>query len=93
MNNFFPEFFHSHSHTQKVWPFDLLFFAQLGQTRVEQVKVDKIDTAIELRQQPPQVDWLYEILFGTYLLVTIVTLRKLLTTMLTDTYQRIQART
>lgn len=73
-----------------VWPFDLLFYAHLGQVRVEQLKVDKTNTAIESRQQPQHVDWLYEILFGTYLLVTIIILRKLLTCMLSDTYCRIQ---
>lgn len=73
-----------------MWPFDLLFYGALGQTKAEQLKVDKINTSIELRQQPPQVDWLYDVLFGIYLLVTIVVLRKLLTAMLSDTYQKIQ---
>lgn len=78
------------SHTHKVWPFDLLFYAHLGQVRVEQVKVDKQNTALEQRKQPPQVDWLYETLFGTYLLVTIIILRKLLTCTFSDSYCRIQ---
>lgn len=91
LNHFFRLFPPIHiTHTHKVWPFDLLFYAHLGQVRVEQVKVDKQNTALEQRKQPPQVDWLYETLFGTYLLVTIIILRKLLTCTFSDSYCRIQ---
>lgn len=88
--NFLNHFFPFISHTHKVWPFADMFYAHLGQVRVEQVKVDKVNTAIDQRQQPPQVDWLYESLFGSYLLITIIILRKLLTCTFSDSYCRIQ---
>lgn len=71
-------------------PFALLFFGVFGQTKTEQVKIDKANTDIQLRQQPTQTDFLYKILFGIYMLVAIVVLRNLLTAMMSDTYHRIQ---
>lgn len=71
-------------------PFALLFFGVFGQTKTEQVKIDKVNTAIELRQQPTQTDFLYKLCFGVYMLVAIVVLRNLLTAMMSDTYHRIQ---
>lgn len=71
-------------------PFALLFFGVFGQTKTEQVKIDKVSTAIELRQQPTQTDFLYKLCFGVYMLVAIVVLRNLLTAMMSDTYHRIQ---
>lgn len=85
LNNF--EFLRMNSN---LVPFALLFFGVFGQTKAEQVKVDKIDTAIALRQQPTQTDFLYKIFFAIYLLVSIVVLRNLLTAMMSDTYHRIQ---
>lgn len=69
--------------------FELLFFAVFGQTTTDQTQVDKI-APIEPRTQPEQTDYLFKIVFGIYMLVSVVVLINLLIAMMSDTYQRIQ---
>lgn len=69
--------------------FELLFFAVFGQTTTDQTQVDKIPP-IEARTQPEETDYLFKIVFGIYMLVSVVVLINLLIAMMSDTYQRIQ---
>lgn len=71
--------------------FELLFFAVFGQTTTEQTQVDKMGNANPKdRKQPPETDYLFKIVFGIYMLVSVVVLINLLIAMMSDTYQRIQ---
>lgn len=69
--------------------FELLFFAVFGQTTTEQTQVDKILNVAE-PTQPYWVEYLFKIVFGIYMLVSVVVLINLLIAMMSDTYQRIQ---
>lgn len=69
--------------------FELLFFAVFGQTTTDQTQVDKIQQAAT-RSQPEETDYLFKIVFGIYMLVSVVVLINLLIAMMSDTYQRIQ---
>lgn len=60
-----------------------------GQTTTDQTQVDKIPP-IEARTQPEETDYLFKIVFGIYMLVSVVVLINLLIAMMSDTYQRIQ---
>ncbi|KAH8263555.1 hypothetical protein KR044_010530 [Drosophila immigrans] len=68
--------------------FELLFFAVFGQTTTEQTQVDRIKN---VETQPYWVEYLFKIVFGIYMLVSVVVLINLLIAMMSDTYQRIQA--
>ncbi|KAH8334197.1 hypothetical protein KR059_007435 [Drosophila kikkawai] len=70
--------------------FELLFFAVFGQTTTEQTQVDKIKN-VATPTQPYWVEYLFKIVFGIYMLVSVVVLINLLIAMMSDTYQRIQA--
>lgn len=69
--------------------FELLFFAVFGQTTTEQTQVDKIKN-VATPTQPYWVEYLFKIVFGIYMLVSVVVLINLLIAMMSDTYQRIQ---
>lgn len=69
--------------------FELLFFAVFGQTTTEQTQVDKIQTP-SVRTQPLWTDYLFKMVFGVYMLVSVIVLINLLIAMMSDTYQRIQ---
>lgn len=63
--------------------FERLFFAVFGQTTS-----DDINPMPHVR--PDWTESLFKIIFGTYLLVSVVVLINLLIAMMSDTYQRIQ---
>ncbi|CAG9578217.1 unnamed protein product [Danaus chrysippus] len=65
----------------------LLFFAVFGQTTTEQTRVHRNDSNV----QPAWTNYLFKIVFGIYMLVSVVVLINLLIAMMSDTYQRIQA--
>lgn len=69
--------------------FELLFFAVFGQTTTEQTQVDK-NPGNTTRTQPYWTEYLFKIVFGIYMLVSVVVLINLLIAMMSDTYQRIQ---
>lgn len=69
--------------------FELLFFAVFGQTTTDQTQVDKISPQ-NTRAQPDWTEYLFKIVFGVYMLVSVVVLINLLIAMMSDTYQRIQ---
>lgn len=69
--------------------FELLFFAVFGQTTTDQTQIDKM-TANTPRTQPYWTEYLFKIVFGIYMLVSVVVLINLLIAMMSDTYQRIQ---
>lgn len=69
--------------------FELLFFAVFGQTTTDQTQVDKINS-LPMRTQPYWTEYLFKIVFGVYMLVSVVVLINLLIAMMSDTYQRIQ---
>lgn len=69
--------------------FELLFFAVFGQTTTEQTQTDKI-LNLPTRSQPLWTDVLFKVVFGIYMLVSVVVLINLLIAMMSDTYQRIQ---
>lgn len=66
--------------------FELLFFAVFGQTTTEQTH------ATPAVQQPQWTEYLYKIVFGIYMLVSVIVLINLLIAMMSDTYQRIQVK-
>ncbi|XP_045495167.1 serine/threonine-protein phosphatase 6 regulatory ankyrin repeat subunit B [Colias croceus] len=70
-----------------VFSFELLFFAVFGQTTTEQTRVHRNDS----NTQPQWTNYLFKIVFGIYMLVSVVVLINLLIAMMSDTYQRIQA--
>lgn len=63
--------------------FERLFFAVFGQTTN-----DDINPMPELR--PAWTEGFFKLIFGTYLLVSVIVLINLLIAMMSDTYQRIQ---
>lgn len=69
-----------------LFSFELLFFAVFGQTTTEQTRVHRNDSNI----QPGWTNYLFKIVFGIYMLVSVVVLINLLIAMMSDTYQRIQ---
>lgn len=69
--------------------FELLFFAVFGQTTTDQTQVDKNPGSTN-RTQPYWTEYLFKIVFGIYMLVSVVVLINLLIAMMSDTYQRIQ---
>jgi hypothetical protein len=69
--------------------FELLFFAVFGQTTTEQTQVDK-NNPNTARTQPLWTDYLFKMVFGIYMLVSVIVLINLLIAMMSDTYQRIQ---
>lgn len=69
-----------------IFSFELLFFAVFGQTTTEQTRVHRNDSAV----QPAWTNYLFKIVFGIYMLVSVVVLINLLIAMMSDTYQRIQ---
>ncbi|KAF5298215.1 hypothetical protein FQA39_LY02639 [Lamprigera yunnana] len=64
--------------------FHLLFFAVFGQTSPEQLQTKK-------HSQTELTTALFKLVFGIYMLVSVVVLINLLIAMMSDTYQRIQA--
>lgn len=68
--------------------FELLFFAIFGQTNTLQLRTK--DWTVSNSNQPPWTEILFKIVFGVYMLVSVVVLINLLIAMMTDTYQRIQ---
>ena len=62
---------------------ELLFFAVFGQTTPDVLKVKGT-------QQPAWTLYLFKLVFGVYMLVSVVVLINLLIAMMSDTYQRIQ---
>lgn len=71
-----------------LYSFELLFFAVFGQTTTEQTRVHRNDSNI----QPAWTNYLFKIVFGIYMLVSVVVLINLLIAMMSDTYQRIQVK-
>lgn len=69
-----------------IFSFELLFFAVFGQTTTEQTRVHRNDSVM----QPAWTNYLFKIVFGIYMLVSVVVLINLLIAMMSDTYQRIQ---
>lgn len=63
--------------------FELLFFAVFGQTSTEQLQT-------KAHRQSKWTEVLFKIVFGVYMLVSVVVLINLLIAMMTDTYQNIQ---
>lgn len=68
--------------------FELLFIGVLGQTRPENMQVDKFIGSPPT--QPYWVDYLFKIIIGIYLLVAVVVLMKFLIAMMSDTTRRIK---
>ncbi|XP_066253302.1 serine/threonine-protein phosphatase 6 regulatory ankyrin repeat subunit B isoform X3 [Euwallacea similis] len=69
--------------------FELLFFAVFGQTTYDELTVKPRKGSQYWR--PPWTDNLFKVVFGIYMLVSVVVLINLLIAMMSDTYQRIQA--
>ncbi|KAI8422531.1 hypothetical protein MSG28_006338 [Choristoneura fumiferana] len=69
-----------------IFAFELLFFAVFGQTTTENTRVHR-----DSNMQPAWTNYLFKIVFGIYMLVSVVVLINLLIAMMSDTYQRIQA--
>ncbi|XP_025833800.1 serine/threonine-protein phosphatase 6 regulatory ankyrin repeat subunit A [Agrilus planipennis] len=69
--------------------FELLFFAVFGQTTTDHLKTD--GWTHNHNNQPTWTEVLFKIVFGVYMLVSVVVLINLLIAMMTDTYQSIQA--
>ncbi|KAJ8969600.1 hypothetical protein NQ317_011314, partial [Molorchus minor] len=72
-----------------LYAFELLFFAIFGQTSYEQLNV-KAPRGVE-QFRPTWTINLYKVIFGVYMLVSVIVLINLLIAMMSDTYQRIQA--
>ena len=68
--------------------FELLFFAVFGQTSYEDLTVRP--PAGQPAYRPAWTENLFKVVFGMYLLVSVVVLINLLIAMMSDTYQRIQ---
>lgn len=68
--------------------FELLFFAVFGQTTYEDLMV-KPEPGKPL-YRPAWTSNLFKVVFGVYMLVSVVVLVNLLIAMMSDTYQRIQ---
>lgn len=72
--------------------FELLFFAVFGQTTTDALKIDTYNPNTKNNNQPTWTEVLFKIVFGVYMLVSVVVLINLLIAMMTDTYQRIQVK-
>lgn len=77
--------------------FELLFFAVFGQTTYDELIVNprqqNSNQPYIQNQKPDRPDWttnLFKVVFGIYMLVSVVVLINLLIAMMSDTYQRIQ---
>lgn len=68
--------------------FELLFFAVFGQTTYDEMMVRPL--ANQPPYRPAWTENLFKIVFGIYMLVSVVVLINLLIAMMSDTYQRIQ---
>lgn len=68
--------------------FEKLFFAVFGQTTHEELMVTAKSGELPLR--PEWTKNLFKLVFGIYMLVSVVVLVNLLIAMMSDTYQRIQ---
>lgn len=64
--------------------FELLFFAVFGMATHENLR------QVNNNEQPQWTVYLFKIVFGIYMLVSVVVLINLLIAMMSDTYQRIQ---
>lgn len=71
--------------------FELLFFAIFGQTTYDDLTVRAPPNHRPFR--PRWTDALFKLVFGVYMLVSVVVLINLLIAMMSDTYQRIQVTT
>ncbi|XP_022916147.2 serine/threonine-protein phosphatase 6 regulatory ankyrin repeat subunit B isoform X2 [Onthophagus taurus] len=69
--------------------FERLFFAIFGQTTYDDVTIKA--PAGEPAYRPQWTENLFKVVFGVYMLVSVVVLINLLIAMMSDTYQRIQA--
>jgi Ion transport protein len=67
--------------------FEKLFFAVFGLTNWDNLQIKSSDKKFD---QPEWTSILFKIVFGMYLLVSVVVLINLLIAMMSDTYQRIQ---
>lgn len=65
--------------------FERLFFAVFGQTSPDDINSQR-------STRPEWTENLFKIVFGIYMLVSVVVLINLLIAMMSDTYQRIQVR-
>ncbi|KAG5868047.1 hypothetical protein JTB14_033052 [Gonioctena quinquepunctata] len=70
--------------------FELLSFAVFGQTTYDELITKPRDSKLAL-PRPLWTDSLFKVVFGIYMLVSVVVLINLLIAMMSDTYQRIQA--
>lgn len=68
--------------------FELLFFAVFGQTTYDEMMIRP--PANQPAYRPLWTENLFKIVFGIYMLVSVVVLINLLIAMMSDTYQRIQ---
>lgn len=68
--------------------FELLFFAIFGQTTYDDLTMHAPPNQKPYR--PQWTDTLFKVVFGIYMLVSVVVLINLLIAMMSDTYQRIQ---
>ena len=69
--------------------FELLFFAVFGMTTYDEL-VTKNKADVKRLLRPQWTENLFKIMFGVYMLVSVVVLINLLIAMMSDTYQRIQ---
>lgn len=69
--------------------FELLFFAVFGQTTYDELTI-KPRAPNVAPYRPLWTDTLFKVVFGIYMLVSVVVLINLLIAMMSDTYQRIQ---
>lgn len=76
--------------------FELLFFAVFGQTSTDSTQLDKAsdtqwtEEEIQIIKDRSWTEVLFKIVFGVYMLVSVIVLINLLIAMMSDTYQRIQ---
>ncbi|XP_050310455.1 serine/threonine-protein phosphatase 6 regulatory ankyrin repeat subunit A isoform X3 [Anthonomus grandis grandis] len=70
--------------------FELLFFAVFGQTTYDELIVKPLRGS-GTTYRPNWTENLFKVVFGIYMLVSVVVLINLLIAMMSDTYQRIQA--
>lgn len=68
--------------------FELLFFAVFGQTTYEEMMIRPQNN--QPANRPAWTENLFKVVFGIYMLVSVVVLINLLIAMMSDTYQRIQ---
>lgn len=78
-------------HKNPIKAFELLFFAIFGQTDVDKLKIETYYVT-KYNNQPYWTEVLFKIIYGIYMLVSVVVLINLLIAMMTDTYQKIQVK-